>query len=102
MQTGKWKSIAKIVEDAGLSSKLKKPKAQRAWVVKQGYTISPDEEGNEGVVFTDQEAGVKDVKMGRRLSHSKVSQKEMESQEDLDRAAGKARHAVQVTMEQED
>ncbi|CAE7787156.1 HERC1 [Symbiodinium sp. CCMP2456] len=99
-QTGTWKSLQKICEEKGMH-KLKTEAQQKRFVEKTlKLEVTLDDQKRPGVVFAREDDDVKEVRMGRRLSHSKVQSKEVENREELDALQEKSAGATRCTMEQ--
>ena len=102
-QTGTWKSLAKICEEHNVHKKYKTAKQQKKFVTEVlKLQITLDDKKEEGVVFGDTEEGIKQVKVGRRLSHAKVQKKGVETKEELEAAALKSADAVDCPMAAQD
>ena len=83
--------------------RMKTEAQQRRYVEKTlKLQITLDDEKRPGVIFSAGGNDVKTVRMGRRMSHSKIQEKEAESKEELDAMAAKSASALKVSMEEKD
>ena len=98
-KTGQWKSLSKICEEKGVLGKMKTEAQQRRYVEKTlKLEVTDDDQGRPGVVFSSEGDDVKAVRMGRRLSHSKIHQKEASNRQELDAMAEKSAASVRCNM----
>jgi hypothetical protein len=101
-KVGKWRSLEKIARDDGVLDKYPTLAKQRRYATKVlGLEIQLDDTGVEGCVFCDDKEE-KTVKVGKRISNSRIHQKEYETQGEVDSAAAKSSHEVACTMASKD
>ena len=77
-----WYSLEKLTLDRlGQKHKLRTPKQKREWAESQGWTITENKEGVEGVAFNSQDEGVMKMRVGSRFTAEKVRKEKFDHSE---------------------
>jgi hypothetical protein len=77
-----WYSLDRLALDKlGEKHKLRTAKQKREWAESQGWTITENKEGVEGVAFHSQDEGIMKMRVGSRFSAEKVRKEGFEQSE---------------------
>ena len=101
-----WTSLKKFCEQNYPDLKFKSDDARRKHCLKKGLKIQKDDEGREGIaVARDGDADTKEIRVGKRMSASKL--KQMDYGEDPDKGEVAAQLAkntsgLKITMNSKD
>lgn len=89
-----WYSLKRFYDERYPSQKFKNDQQRKSFCLKRGLKLQPDERGVEGIAVPKNGDDEKELKVGKRISASRLKQEDHGSE--YDKEAVKANHAKNV------